>query len=365
MNWSRKISKTKLETYRLATDGNCQKSICQILKKGKSTVSEHIAFLIENKYIIEVSGKDKVKFYEKGPNSKALDDVLNGDSSENKRAERSTTHDKNRTNTKFSELSKKKPNYHNLPPTCEVHSHGVRARVDKLGDLDNWMEDKTGGLKGLYQHTGDIKLNDGRIFTLRYQESKKSGIGYLYATVQTELTAEEMKGDIEALLMSYAQDAFNEVSRKHGWRFGLMESYKGSKTHFVVNSGLTNDMAQGLPDGINLETEKLHTDNSPPRPDGKPTVETKDQQTAINLMTDIPNLLDKFSGIEIAIQLMHNNQTILIKDQGVISQALNGIVYNQRMIMKMLGIKELPGEQETEPEPDITEPSEPDGGIYA
>ncbi len=351
MNWSRKISKARLEVYSLAVAGNCQKSISQQLDKSKGTISEHINGLLENEYIIEISGGDKVKFYERGPNSKALDTALIKDSSENKRAERSTTHVKDQTNSKFTEPKTRTPNYAELPPTCEVHSHGVRAMVKKLGDLDTWMVDKTGGLKGLYQHTGDIKLKDGRTFTVRYQESKKTGIGHLYATVQAELTAEEMNGDIEATLMSYAQDAFNEISRKHGWKFGLMESYKGSKTHFVVNSELTNELSQALPEGLNIETEKMHTDNSPPRPDGKPTAETKDKQTAINLMTSLPELLEANGDLKVAIQIMNRNQTLILRDEMVTKEILNNVIINQRMIMKALGIKD-----EIKPETDNPQP---------
>jgi len=300
MSRSRKISGARLEIYTLAIAGNCQKSICGITGRSKSTVSEHIAKLLDFKAIIEVSGPDKVKFYGKGEKASILDATLTRHSSEISRGGRETTHDKLRTTEPNSELL--------LPLTCEVHSHGVRAMVNHLGDMQ-WMREPSAPLNsGVGQFFGKVELEDGRVFSVKYMESPKTEESWLYVWVNTELTTEQLKNEADAVLMGIAQKVFNYISKHYGWKFGIMENHKGSKTHYVPSSTLVDALASIVPENENIETEKMHTDRSPPREDGLPTIETKDKATAIGLMTNLEEMLAMKDKIDLALLTLAKNQ---------------------------------------------------------
>jgi hypothetical protein len=341
----REISTARLEIYSLAIENNCQKSICQITKRGKATVSEHISELLRLGAIIEVSGDDKVKFYAKGPKASTLDATIKGHSSVISRGGRQPPHDKLRTIAN-SELSLT-PNYAMLSvaASCQVHSHGVRAKVEKVGDMQ-WLKEPEGKLNSnVQQMFGKINLKDGRSFSVKFMESPKAEESWLYVWVEAELSLEEMQGDTDAALMGYAQDAFNHISKHYGWKFGLLESHKGSKTHFVPNSELIDAVAPYMPENENIEVGTIHTDRSPPREDGMPTIETKDKATAIRLLTNIDDLLKKFDRIEVALIISEKNQEVM-------SHAIDTLANNQAAIIKMLGNQGIAApEQPTRHEP--------------
>jgi hypothetical protein len=230
--------------------------------------------------------------------------------------------------------------------------------VDRLGDTAFLKETTLNS--GALMLTGPIKLKDGRVFNVKYLESPKKGEAWLYVFVQTELTMEQLEGGTDSALMCLAQDVYNHISKHHGWRFGLMESHKGSKTHYVPNSSMTDELVQVLPTGESIKAGELWTDNSPPRQDGKPTLETTSKATAIGLMTSIPNLIESVQDMKIAIQLIHNNQTILISDQQVLSSILNSVVVNQNMLMQLLGITKE--QSKTEPEREADRQPQPGSG---
>jgi hypothetical protein len=313
----RKISRGRLEVYRLAIEDNCQKSICQQLGKSKGTVSGHIKGLLSDSYLIEVSGKDQTKFYEKGPKSKILDEILVRCSSENQRGGRSegTLNSKLRTVTPNSELP--------LPPSCDVHSHGVRARVNKIGDMD-FLEKAEDGLRGVEQWFGSVELN-GHKYSVKYQESENAG-SWLYVWVQGTFTRSELEENLtEERLMASAQGVFNQISKHSGWQFGIMEAHKGSKTHYVPNSELVDELVKELPPNVLITAGELHTDNTPPREDGLPTLETKSAEEALGLLTPISDIKD----MKVAIKIMVQNQEILIN-------VVNTSLVNQQLLFKIL-----------------------------
>jgi len=367
ISFKRKISRAKLDVYDLAVKGNCQKYITEETGKSKGTISLHIKELLKDGYLVLVSGSDKVKFYEKGPNGKILDKLLNSDSSVNLQGTRKPPTIKNQTikvSSDKTKLSGKKPNYQSLDvsPSLEVHSHGVRAKIVKLGDTHFLKEPKKQMRSGVIQLFGSVKLNDGRIFNLKYMESPKKKEEYLYVWVKGIFTKEELENmDLEVVLMGYAQEVFNHVAVNYGWRLGLMEAHKGSKTHYVASSTLTDELASRMPDKELITAGNIHIDDTPPRPDGKPTVETNDPITALKLMTPLEKMLDDVDNLKLSQENRELENTLL-------RNILDTAVTNQKAIIVILqnqGLIKTKDHKDTEKPVPIEEPIEEviDGGI--
>lgn len=330
--YGNRISATRLRVYELALEGLCQKNIRLAMNLGKGTISDQVNALIDDKYLILENPRGREKFYKKGPKGKILDELIDKESSGQNRGVRNTP----TINPELSanpELSKETPNCEGiqLPPSCGVHSHGVRAHVVSKpmefqlilirGEVQEFLR-KTKPIKGVDQWVGKITLPNGEIYSIRYNESPKTR--WMYTWPDGIFTKEEIKSkNYEIELSNKAQEVFNFIAKFGGWNFGILESHKGSKTHFNPDSTLVDEISKIIPKGTKING--LWGDTSPPRPDGNITPETASPIVAEALLEDIVDMALDHQDIKQIIKTMYHDRRELIN-------IVNALAVNQRII---------------------------------
>jgi hypothetical protein len=200
-------------------------------------------------------------------------------------------------------------------PHIEVHSHGFKAKVVKVGDIEtvrvhgSYKPFLKPGLhhNNVEQWNGAVTLDDGRTFSVRYSESPIVGQS-MFIWTNGIVMPEEIDSDginPQSELSKAAKEVIRFLETHAGWKFGEIEQHKGSKTHYIVHSPAVDELCQLMPSNMRITIGDVWTDNSPPRPDGKPTIETSNQRIARVLLSMPERILNCEEHVKINMQQVH------------------------------------------------------------
>lgn len=342
----KKIPKTKADMYRLATrhlrdfsqEPLCQKGMSIELKKSKSTISEHINWLVKNEYLKPID-KDKIIFYEPGKKGFLVEKAI----------------EKTRTNQLMGDMPDgvKKPELDvktrtikpelTEPPHIQYHSHGVRAIVKtkpfehKVILIDN-KEIEVFREYRPRMWSGKVEVN-GKEYSLRFLD-KEDEVKCMDLWIEGLMSPQEMesfesKGELPISIANQVQDVYNHLAKYGGWEFSLfkpLEYKKGksvlnSESHFVPRSDIVEAMRDIMPPNTDLEVEtslgKLHTDKTPDDGTGRRVMETTAMALAAAMAKDLADIHSDNKTILKIMEVMEANNTLVQIELGALREILD------------------------------------------